>query len=99
MLNDSYWREYNNGERAYLISAEKEKIAYVQKKDDVWDCSIYPELITEKFYYRGIDSIEEIEWQVTLHIYNRCNKIANQLHRIRDHLPSTHKLADKASKI
>ena len=32
MLNDSYWKEYNDGERAFLWSAGGEKIAYIQKK-------------------------------------------------------------------
>ena len=32
MLNDSYWKEYNNGECAFLWSADGEKIAYIQKK-------------------------------------------------------------------
>lgn len=95
MLNDSYWKEYNDGERAFLYSAENEKIAYVQKRDSVWDCTIYPDLIAEKFYYKDVDTIQEIEWQITLYIYSRCNTIANQLHRIRDHLPSIHELADK----
>ena len=40
--------------------------------------------------------MEEVEWQVTLYIGNKCNKIANQLHKIRDHLPSIHELAEKA---
>ena len=93
--NKSYWKEYNDGERAYLWSADNEKIAYVQKKDGVWNCIIYPELIAESCYWRGIDSIEEIEWQVTLYINKRCTNIANQLHKIRDHLPDIHKLAAK----
>lgn len=96
MLNDSYWKEYNDGERAYLYSADNKNIAYVQKKDSAWDCTIYPKFIAEKFYWRGIDSVEEIKWQITLYIYNRCNEIANQLHRIRDHLPSIHELAERA---
>lgn len=96
MLNDSYWKEYNNGERAFLWSTDGEKIAYIQKKDTVWDCMIWPELIAESFYYNGMSSIEEVEWQVTLYIGNKCNKIANQLHKIRDHLPSIHKLAERA---
>ncbi len=99
MLNDSYWKEYNNGERAYLYSADNKKIAYVQKKENLWQCTIYPEFITEEFNLKGLDSLEEVEWQVTLYIYNRCNNIANQLHRIRDHLPSIHELAEKAIKI
>lgn len=99
MLNDSYWKEFNNGERAMLYSADgKEIIAYVQKKDTVWDCTIYPDFIAEGFYYRGMSSVEEVEWQVTLYINNKCNKIANQLHKIRDHLPSIHELAEKAWK-
>ena len=99
MLNDSYWKEYNDGERAYLLSSSKEKIAYIQNKNSVWDCVIYPELISDSFYWRGIDSIEEIEWQITLYIYNRCNEIADQLYKIRDHLPSAHELAEKAGVI
>ena len=96
MLNGSYWKEYNDGERAFLRSAGGETIAYIQKKDTVWDCMIYPELIAESFYYNGMSSIEEVEWQVTLYIGNKCNRIANQLHKIRDHLPSLHELADRA---
>lgn len=99
MLNDSYWKEYNDGERAYLWSAGGEIIAYIQKKDTVWDCMIYPELIAESFYYNGMSSIEEVEWQITLYIYNRCNRIANQLHKIRDHLPSVHDLGERARAI
>ena len=91
----SYWKEYNGGERAYLLSPDKEKIACIQRKDSVWDCTIYPELIAEEFYWRGIDSIEEIEWQMTIYIHKRCNSIANQLHKIRDHLPDIHELAAK----
>lgn len=98
MLNDSYWKEFNNGERAMLYSADGEKIAYIQKKDTVWDCMIWSELIAESFYYNGMSSIEEVEWKVTLYINNKCNKIANQLHKIRDHLPSIHELAEKAWK-
>ena len=49
MLNDSYWKEYDDGERAFLRSAGGETIAYIQKKDTVWDCMIYPELIVESF--------------------------------------------------
>ena len=71
MLNDSYWKEYNNGERAFLYSVDKQVLAYIQRKDNVWDCSINIDLIAEKFYWRGIDSIEEMEWQMTLYIYNR----------------------------
>ena len=87
MLNDSYWEEYNDGERAFLWSADGERIG---------NCMIYPELIAESFYYNGTSSIKEVEWQVTLYIGNKCNRIANQLHKIRDHLPSIHELADKA---
>ena len=75
------------------------KIAYIQKKDTAWNCMIWPELIAESFYYNGMSSIEEVEWQVTLYIGNKCNKIANQLHKIRDHLPSVHELAERASSI
>ena len=57
---------------------------------------IYPELIAESFYYNGLSSIEEVEWQVTLYINNKCNKIANQLHKIRDHLPGLRELREKA---
>lgn len=99
MLNDSYWKEYrvaNDGESAFLWSANGEKLAYIQRKDIVWDCIIYPELIAESFYYNGMSSIEEVEWQVTLYINNKCNNIANQLHKIRNHLPSIHELARKA---
>lgn len=95
MLNDSYWKEYN-GERAYLYSSDNTKIAYIQEQENVWDCTIYPEYIAEGFYLMNIDSIEEAEWQITLYIYNRCNEIANQLYKIRDHLPSIHELAEKA---
>ena len=95
MGNKSYWKEYDDGERAYLLSDSGETIAYVEKQDSVWDCTIYPKLIAEGFYWRGVDSIEEIEWQITLYINNRCNDIANQLHKIRDHLPSIHELAEK----
>ena len=97
MLNDSYWKEYNDGERAYLYSSDNKKIAYIQKKENAWDCTIYPEYIAEGFYLMNIDSIEEAEWQITLYIYNRCNEIANSLHKIRDHLPSIHDLADRAT--
>ena len=99
MLNDSYWEEYNDGERAFLWSAEGEKIAYIQKKDTAWSCFIYEEFISEDFYWRGMDSIKEVEWQVTLYIGNKCNRIANQLQKIRDHLPSIHELAERASSI
>ena len=95
MLNDSYWEEYYDGERAYLFSADKEIIAFIQEINSAWNCVIYPELIAEKFYWIGIYPIEEIEWQTTLYIYNRCNEIANSMHRIRDHLPSIHELADR----
>ena len=96
MLNDSYWKEYNNGERAYLYSADGNKIAYIQKKENTWDCTIYSEFIVEEFRLIYVDGIEEAEWQITLYIYNRCNEIANQLHKIRDHLPNIHELAEKA---
>lgn len=54
--------------------------------------------IAEGFYLMDIDSIEEAEWQMTVYIYNRCNKIANKLHAIRDHLPNVHELVEKAGK-
>ena len=95
MLNDSYWKEYNNGERAYLRSANGENIAYIQREETVWSCTIYPKLINESFYWKGITTLSELEWQMTLYIHNQCNKIANQLHSIRDHLPSIHELADR----
>jgi len=99
MLNDSYWKEHNDGERAYLYSMDGRTIAFIQRKNDIWSCSIYEEFISEDFYWRGMDSIKEVEWQVTLYISNKCNKIANQLHKIRDHLPSIHDLAEKAGVI
>ena len=98
MLNDSYWKEYNDGERAFLWSAGGETIAYIQKKDTVWDCMIYPELIAESFYYNGMSSIEEVEWQVTLWIDDNCRKVINKVCKVRDHLPSVHELADRARK-
>lgn len=70
------------------------KIAYVQKKESLWQCTIYPEFITEEFNLKGLDSLEEVEWQITLYIHNRCNKIASQLHQIRDHLPIAYKELD-----
>ena len=54
MLDNSYWKEYNDGERAYLWSADGEKIAFIQKKDTVWDCIVWPQLIAENFYYNGM---------------------------------------------
>ena len=42
----------------------------------------------------GLKSKEEAVWQATVWIYNECNAIANSFHRIRDHLPSIHELAD-----
>jgi hypothetical protein len=42
-------------------------------------------------------SIEEAEWQATLEIYNTCNILANQCHKLRDHLPSIHKLFGEIS--
>jgi hypothetical protein len=98
MLNDSYWKEYNDGERAFLWSAEGEKIAYIQRKDGIWSCFIYEEFISEDFYWRGMDSIKEVEWQVTLYIGNKCDRITSQLQKFRDHLPSVHELADRARK-
>ena len=73
-----------------------EKIAYIQKQESGWDCTICPKYIAEGFYLMYIDSIEEAEWQMTLYIYDRCNEIANELHKLRDHLPSIHELAEKA---
>lgn len=96
MLNDSYWREYNDGKSAFLHSVDGEIIAYVQYKHDSWICTIQPTLIAEEFRWCGIDSIKTVEWQTTNYIYNKCNDIANQLHKIRDHLPSIHVLAEKA---
>lgn len=96
MLNDSYWNEYNDREMASLYSSDNKKIAIIQKQESGWDCTIYPKYIAEGFYLMNIDSIEEAEWQMTLYIHNRCNEIANQLHKIRDHLPSIHELAKRA---
>ena len=96
MLHDSYWKEYNDGERAFLWSSSGETLAYIQRKDTVWDCTIYPKLIAENFYYNGLSSIEEVEWQVTLFIYNKCIKITNQLHTIRHRLPSLPELERRA---
>lgn len=98
MLHDSYWKEYNDSERAFLWSADGETLAYIQKKDTMWDCMICPELIAESFYYNGLSTVEEVEWQVTLFINNKCNKIANQLHTIRDHLPGIRELDKRARK-
>lgn len=95
-MNYSYWKEYNDGERAFLLSANGEQLAYIQKKNGMWDCTIFLELIATNFYYMGIASIEEVEWQMTLYINNECNKIANRLYKIRDHLPSIHELAERA---
>ena len=96
MLNDSNWLEYNDGQRAILRASNGETIASIQKDGLLWYCMMLPKLLAQDFYYKNIDSIEEVEWQVTLYIYNRCNEIANQLHKIRDHLPSIHELAEKA---
>ena len=96
MLNDSYWEEYNGGERAFLKSVSGDTIAYIQKKDSIWDCKIYPELIKENFYLRGMNSIEETEWQVTLYIDDNCRNIMNNVCEIRDHLPIIHELAERA---
>ena len=96
MLNDSYWKEYNGGERALLQDADGNTIAYIQKKDYVWDCKVYPELIKENFYFGGIHSIEEVEWQVTLYIEDKCRNVMNNVCKIRDHLPSIHELAERA---
>ena len=95
-MNYSYWEEYNDREHALLFSTDGENLAYIKKKDKLWDCTILPELIATNFYYMGTDSIEEVEWQITLYIYNECNKIANQLHKIRDHLPNIYELAERA---
>ncbi len=96
MLNDSYWKEYNDGEMAFLYSSDNKKIAYIQKQESGWDCTIFHKYIAEGFYLMNIDSIEEAEWQMTLYIYDRCNEIANELHKLRDHLPSIHELAEKS---
>lgn len=96
MLNDSYWKEYDNGKRACLLASSGETIAFVGREDFTWHCIIYPKLITEAFEYFGEASIEEVEWQITLHINKRCTVVANELHKIRDHLPSIHYLADRA---
>ena len=97
MLNNSYWKEYNDGERAVLWSTSGAIIAHIQKKETVWDCLIYPKSIAESLYYNGMSSVKEVEWQVTLYIDNKCRKIANQLYEIRDSLPSLYELAGRAA--
>ena len=96
MLNDSYWEEYDNGTIAYLFAPDGEGIAYIQRRDTTWHCQILSTLIAETFEYFGLSTIEEVEWQITLYINKRCTVVANELHKIRDHLPSIHELADKA---
>ena len=99
-MNDWHWKEYDDGKRASLFSADGEEIAYIQKYEpdlgSAWICSIYPRYICEKVYWKDIDSLEEAEWAATLYIYDKCNEVANQLHKIRDHLPSLHELRENA---
>lgn len=57
---------------------------------------VYLPCIDEQFYKIEAATAEEAEWRVTLLLYNRCNQMANYFHKIRDHLPSIHELADKA---
>ena len=92
-----YWKEYNNGNRAYLLKTEMEKVAYVEKKDFTWHCKIYLKpLFEEELEYFGMDSIEVVEWQLTLYINKKCTVVANELCKIRSDLPSIHELADRA---
>ena len=99
MLNDSYWREIeiDNGKFAFLSSNPyAQVIAYAVNDGNSWHCEILPELIKGTLYYDGALSIEEVEWQVTLYINKQCIVLANELCKIRDHLPSIHYLADRA---
>ena len=57
---------------------------------------VYLPCIDQQFYSVEANTIEEAEWQVTLLLYDLCNKKANYYHTIRDNLPSIHELAKNA---
>ena len=57
---------------------------------------VYLPCIDEQFYKIEASTVEEAKWRVTLLLYDRCNGMANYYHKIRDHLPSIHELAEAA---
>ena len=93
-LYGSYWQERQDG--AVLWSADGELIALIEKVNDLWECTIYPELISEYFRVWSDGSIEEMELKMTLHINRQCNKMEKQLYEIQDNLPNIHELIDRA---
>ena len=78
-----------------ILRDGKKTLARAQNMHDLgW--FVYLPCIDQQFYKVKASSVEEVEWQVTLLLYDRCNQMANYFHKIRDNLPSIHDLADKA---
>ena len=91
------WKEIEKG-LEYELSYDDEKfVATVRQMSGgiKWVVSASP------FFATWIEatSPEEAMWLATLSIYNNCNQMANHFHRIRDHLPNTRNLAEKADRL
>lgn len=95
MLNDNKWVRTNYGD-SILYTADNKEIAKIISYGDgyykliLWLDNRHLDFVLE------LDSMEIAEWQAGLIIYKECNSIANRMHYIRDHLPSSHEMYDKA---
>lgn len=100
-MNDSYWERQTN-ERSVLYTVDKIPVAELKKytglheqlyhlmikipgmdllsEYDIWDCK----------------TIEEAEWRANNTVHMQCNRWANALHKIRDHLPTAKSMYEKA---
>ena len=100
MLNDTKWEPFDESEE-FLKNCDGMIIARLRKhwNEARWICTFSPQLDNVDVHFslelEGIKSVEEARWQATAWIYNQCNYIANHFHRIRDHLPSVHELAEE----
>ena len=96
MLNDWKWEKISNHE--YIIRDDNYKtvIDLLQTPDKTWVC-----IFCDVEYQRFSDdmTIEEMQWQAVVSADKLCNKIANNFHHIRDHLPSMYSLFDKTRKL
>lgn len=102
-MNKWHWKEIEIYEE-HLVDENDNVIARLMYTDygtvlNGWRCIFYNKECNTKYVNQiYANSIEEARWQATLWIHNECNFIANSYHRIRDHLPSIHELAEAAIK-
>ena len=101
-MSNAHWEVYDNGERAWLFDKDEHVRAVITRDEDSgnkWECILFYDCIKGKLYWSEDYTIEEMKWQVTLYINNKCNDIICQTCSIRDHLPSIHELARQAGVI